>query len=145
MKRDNGNKVLQRLAGLAAGCGLGCFVLQAEPEVSQRRFVRDHKSIAAIFGISGGQYCGRAWSGKFSFVRAIFADFAGLLEGNRNAHHHCGKARIGKSRRFACGAGDLRRNWQNDQSIDTGNSGQKMKTLFAIRYSLFAPLRSCHV
>jgi hypothetical protein len=144
MKSDNGNKVLQGLAGLAAGCGLGCLLLQAEQEVSEGRFVRNDQSTASVISVSSCEYCRGAWSGKFGVLRSVFAHFAGFTEGNRNAHHYCRKAVTRITRRAVGSASNMRRVGQNAAVADKINSGQEMNALFAIRYSLFAPLRSAH-
>ena len=145
MKSDIRNKVSQGLAGLAAGCGLGCLLLQVEQEISEGRFVRDDQSTASRLGLGGSKYRRRAWSKKFGVLRSVFAHLARFTEGNRNAHHYCRKAVARITGRALGGARKLRRIGQNAAVTDKINSGQKMNVLFAIRYSLFAPLRSAHV
>jgi hypothetical protein len=138
MKSDDGHKVLQGLAGLAAGRGLGCLVLQTQQEVSQRRSLWDYESDTSVFGFSCCEHRRRSRTGKFGDIRSVSPDFARFAERDGNAYHHCRKIIAGKSRGITLGAGVMRRNWQNDQGADKSHSGQEMKTLFAIRYSLFA-------
>jgi hypothetical protein len=143
MKSDSGHKVLQRLAGLAAGRGPCCLLLQAQQKVSQGRSVWDHESVASILGFRGCEHRGRSWPGEFGDFRSVSSNFARFVERDGNAYYHRRKTVAWKSRRFACCTCIMRRNWQNDQVADKGYPGQKMKTLFAIRYSLFAP-SECH-
>ncbi len=145
MKSDNGHKVLQGLAGLAAGRGVGCLLLQTEQEVSAGRFVRANEPIASFIRVGCSKYRRRSWKGKFSFICSVSAHFAGFPKRNRDAYHNCRKTIVGQSGRTINSFGNLRRNWQNDQGVDPRYPGQKMNSLFAIRYSLFAPLRSAYV
>jgi hypothetical protein len=145
MQSDIRNKVLQGLAGLAAGCGLGCLLLQVEQEVSEGRFVRDDQSTTSLVGLGGSKYRRRAWSGKFGVFPSVFAHFTGFIKGNRNAHYYRWKAVARITGRTVGSARKLRRIGQNAAVTDKINSGQKMNALFAIRYSLFALLRSAHV
>ena len=145
MKSDIRNKVLQRLADLAAGRGLGCRLLQVEQEISQRRFVRNDKSTASFFLFRGCEHCRGAWSGKLGILCTVFAYLAGFTEGNRNPHNYCRKALTWIAGRTSEGARNMRRVGQNVAVTDKINSGQEMNPLFAIRYSLFAPSRSAYV
>ncbi len=144
MTSDNGHKVLQGLADLAAGRGAGCRVLQTEQEVSEGRFVRTDESIASIFLVGCSKYRRRSWTGKFGLICSVFAYFAGFVKRDRNTYHNCWKTVVGVARRACIGAGNLRRVGKNAAGFDPLYSGQEMNSLFAIRYSLFAPLRSAH-
>ena len=136
MKSDIRHKVLQGLAGLAVGRGLGCRLLQAEQEVSQSGFVWNHKSVAPIFSFGGGKHCGRTRSGKFCLVRPVFTHSSRFTERDRNSHYHCRKVVSWLTGGTGGSAGYVRRIGQNGQVADPCYSGQKMTKLFAIRYSL---------
>jgi hypothetical protein len=145
MTSDNGHKVLQGLAGLAASCGLGCLVLQAQQKISERGLVRHYKSTSPLIGVCSSQHRIGTWAPKFSFVCSICVYLSRFIERNRNAYHHCGQAFLGFARGIDGCAGCVRRVRQNVTVANTLHPGQNMISLFAIRYSLFAPLRSAHV
>ena len=56
MKSDIGHKVIQRLAGLAAGRGLGCLVLQTQQKVSEGGLVWNYKPASSFFSIGCSKY-----------------------------------------------------------------------------------------
>jgi hypothetical protein len=138
MISGNGHKVLQGLAGLAAGHGFGCVVLQTKQEISQGGPVRVDQSASALIGFGCSKHRRRSWSRNLSNLHSIFANLSRLAQRNRNAHHSGGSPRTwyqaGTQRR----TGIVRRNRQNASLTHSCDSGQKMTSLFAIRYSLFA-------
>ena len=140
MTSDNRHKVLQGLAGLAAGRRPGCHLLQIEQDVSQIRFVWNDKSTPAVFRVRCGQHSGRSWAGKLSVVHSVLENCARFAQRNRNASDYCGKTFVGIAARTGIGTGNLRRFGKNVTRSVTFDSGQEMKTLLAIRYSLFANL-----
>jgi hypothetical protein len=135
-----GHKVLQGLAGMAAGRRLGCALLQDKSQISERGLVRANQPAPPIICINRGEHCRRTWTRKLTFVCAILAHRSRFAQGDRNPHYSCGQTGNRSTRRSQDSASQLRRDWKNDTRTHSRDSGKEMKSLFAIRYSLFASL-----
>ena len=140
MISGSGDKVLQGLAGLAAGHGFGCVELQVEQEVSQRRFVRIDQSTSSLIGFNRSKYRGRSRARKFCDLYSVFANLAGLAQRNRNTYHSGGSLGTRQQAGTQGRTRFMRRNRQNASLAHSCDSGQKMTSLFATRYSLLASL-----
>jgi hypothetical protein len=141
MVGGSGHKVIQGLAGLAAGHGDGCVVLHAEQEISQGRPVRNYQPIAPFVSIGGREYCGRSWTRKFGELCAVHAHRSRFLKGNRDPHHFGGQAGTREQSRIESGACSMRRNRKDAPLPHPRDSGKEMNRLIPIRYSLL-PIRS---
>ncbi len=140
MVSGNGDKVLQGLAGLAAGHGFGCVELQVKQEVSQRRFIRINKSTSSFIGLCRSQYCRRSRARKFCDLYPVFANLAGLTQRNGNTFNSGWSLGTRQQAGTQGRTRFMRRYWQNASLTHSSDSGQKMTSLFATHYSLFASL-----
>ena len=139
------NKILSRLAGLAAGDGFGCAELRYYEKISKGRIVRFNQSDEAFGKLSGCQHRGGPWQGEFGFVRPVLAHSAGLTQRNRNPLDFSRPLEIGGANRDRRRNKAVRRYRTYVAGANSFNTGKAMTLLFAICYSLFAMERSSNV
>jgi hypothetical protein len=135
-----GHKVVQGLAGLAAGRGLGCALLQVKSQISERGLVRANQPAPPFICINCGEHCRRTWARKLTFICAILAHRSRFAQGDRNPPYSCGQTGNRSTRRSQDSASQLRRDWKNDTRTNSRDSGKEMKSLFATHYSLLTPM-----